>query len=246
MIVNRRKRRAAPLLFPGWELQQRVGTYHRLATLTGEIFEALTDNTMQGVRRTTNGAADLCPDLLDERERVMVESKASNVRSQHKVHRYQIDQYAKARAQGWRVWYALWSYGARNLRTQYQTMGRVVEAVTQSVQYCDVLDLAVIEALYTAASARRIPGARWLRNWSEAEARDQRCDNPLLLISQTFLRRLRATPDVVLFEELGLHQDAFEYSAQGHVRAACTYDGVHFKTNGFVSWQITHVEEAPF
>lgn len=247
MLVNRRRRRVEPLLFPGWQLQQRVRSNKVISTLTGEVFEALTSAAMQGERRTTNSTASLCPDLIDERARVMVESKAASGRTRFKIETYQVDQYLKAAADGWRVVYALWSYHARRLRATYRTVGKIVEAITQSVTYCDLLDVRILKAICERAEAGALPGVGWRRYWNAAEAEELGGDWPFVNISRSFLERLRGDPDRVLFRELGLAASEFEYSAQGTLRAECTYDGVAFPTGNFVTWQIVRRSAAvPF
>lgn len=244
MIVNRRKRRPEPLLLdPAWVLDGGMYTWRQITTLTGELFEALSGNIFRGATRgTTNGTMGHCPDLLDERERLAVESKGSNKRSQFKICPFQVERYMQMRREGWRAVYCLWTYGAMGLRKQYETVGRIAEAVVGSVLYCDILDASIVQAVCETVQHDDLAGARWLKSWKKSEI-GTRAECPLVLLTQTFLRRLRAEPDKVLFAELGLDRQQFMYSAQGHLSAAATHRNRTFRTGSFVVWQITERDD---
>ena len=243
MIINRNtRRRPQPLLFPEWELSQTVYSWRQTTNLTGELFEALTGHVFRGTRRgTTNGAADHCPDLMDDQQRLVIESKGSNTRSQHKICPFQVERYDEMRRSGWQAVYCLWSYTATGLRKNFETVGRITEAVVGSVVYCDILDVRIIAAIVAKAKAGALPGVRWMPSWKKSEV-GTRDECPIVCILQAFLKRLRAEPDRVLFDELGLSDTEFTYSAKGNLSAKVQYAGTNFKTSNFIQWAITERE----
>ncbi len=77
----------------------------------------------------------------------MVEAKASNIGSQLKVAHHQIDDYMQARAEGWKVSYAFWMYGEKQLVKRFKTYHKIIKAVVGSVQYLDILDITIVDAI---------------------------------------------------------------------------------------------------
>lgn len=251
LIINRRKRNKSPLLFPGYKLGARVTGWKECCTLTGSIFESMTEWIMVGGEEfTTNSQVECCPDVVNEDEMEMVESKASNISSQFKVTHHQINDYMQAREEGWKVVYAFWMYGAKQLVKTYSTYHKIIKAVVGSVQYLDILDITIVDAIrryeidenMVLRDNDTLPGVRTILNWGPKEKFEHGAPNPMTLLSKKFFAWLRGDPDTAL-KALGLKHKAYNYHGEGQLFGKAEYNGVQFDTGSFVCWQIGPAEE---
>jgi len=263
VLINKKRRISPELLFPGFQLSQAVYTTKSLSSLVGQIFESLTEHFLGGDQRTTNSATDCCPDVVNDDSHSMIESKASNFRSQFKVHHHQIIDYVKAHKDGWDVSYAFWSYGENQLRKKYKTRDRIIEAILKNILYLDVVHISIIEAIMKYQiriredgwpelrdDNERLPGVRTILFWGPKEQAEYEAmvgANPMTLLSPPFFRWLRSEPDVVL-KTLGLADTAYEYHGEGKMNCYCKYDGVKMRTGSFTAWRYQPAEDcdAPF
>ena len=253
LIINKRKRDKSPLLIPGYKLGSEVHSTKECCTLTGSIFESMTEHVMVGGEEfTTNSAVECCPDVVNTDAMEMVESKASNIGSQLKIAHHQIDDYMQARAEGWKVSYAFWMYGEKQLVKRFKTYHKIIKAVVGSVQYLDILDITIVDAIRRYEITEdmelrddndKLPGVRTILNWSQAE-RDRYGPIPMTLLSKKFFAWLRGDPDTAL-ATLGLKGD-FDYQAEGKIVVRADYNGVNFDSGSFVCWKIEPICDVPF
>ena len=236
--LNKRKHQPHPLLFPGWKLQERIYKFHSLTQFVGEVFEGMTEHIVMSMDRgTLRSDVDVCPDLIDEEQKIIIEVKASRKKNGHKVHHHQVYNYQQMNDDGWKVIYAFWTYNTPHLLKEYKNVRELIEGIVKGVMYLDLLDLSIVSKMIEQSGKRVC--LREVTNWSDRAAAKEGGDDPITIVGSSFLERLRATPDTVLIDELGMKEKSYSYLAQGEINSALEYNGVKFKSGAFVVWQIT-------
>lgn len=241
LVVNANRRQSEPLLFPGYQLDQRPRTIKEISCLTGALFESATRQFFQGSELlTTDGTTDVCPDAVNDDLKIFFESKAGA--KDVKVCPFQLGDYRRVAAEtGYSVFYCFWWYQATGLRKRFGTTRKIIEAVLESVVYLDILDIDIVGRMIEVCP----PGVAE-RMWTGRSGGSERSQPyPVFWVSPTFMRRLRGDPINVLRHELGFDKGdltGFDYRGQGSLRSTATLDGVSFSSADFIGWSFTRPE----
>lgn len=237
MIINRKRQVTINWLLPGWKLDEPLGK--SAGALSGELFEALTATILQGERGTLDSTKEICPDLIDEGNKVAIESKGSNKRSGVKIHEDQLVRYERLASEGWQVLYCLWLYGAEGLAKQFKTIGECVVGIVDSIELLTIMDVRMIRALVDSD----LKGIQYYAEWSHKWARIRGYAMPLWVIRPTVFRGL-------LSEELALDPtlfDRFIRERRPKRKTRVTYNGKEFATSTFDLLVYEHTDDiAPF
>lgn len=218
MIVNRgysNESRSSPL-FPEYFLGRKIRSPRACAAVVGSVFESATAQLLDGKRGSLNGHADICPDVLNDREGLLAESKATQTKHPFKISIDQIAGYAETRmdearrGMHTRVMYCLWAYREKRLTRDEPTQGEIVRRVVDSCTGVHMLDLNLLVALRKLAenegTAPEATAVRSYSSWKSGTGRDWYC----LHIGHQWLRRITDEPGRVI-EELGLEADGYTW-----------------------------------
>lgn len=234
LIVNRRKRKDDSTLFPGHALQDYIKGLKAGSTMVGMTFEAATERLMGSDRRSTNGTADVCPDVIDEKRELWIESKATQRRSAFKVPIDQLEMYDQAQfdaamwGKHYQVLYCMWTYTETRITkprdwspngtpdVRIPTKEELIRLVLGSATHIDVIDFSVLrrvrECCESFGTAPEPESCR-VRDYASWAGYQDGAPYHVLNVGHRFLERLRSETRSVL-EDLGL--DPKEYRWKQH------------------------------
>lgn len=234
-LMNMKKRRKShDLLFPGLQLKTPLQNPRQVATITGSLFEAMTECLFDGERITTDSTAKICPDVWRFDSNLVIESKCSSGRFQLKIDTQQIGEYKKeSERTGVEVVYCLWYYSCQNLTKTYKNVQELIEAVLSSVRTSLVLDVNIIEAMH-----KHIPGSCWTSIFKN-KATGERMER--LVLGKRWLHNFLTSPMETIRNSLKLPAEDYEYLHRPNFGPMwVTFDGKEFVTNQFNMVSVTH------
>jgi hypothetical protein len=198
--------------------------------LVGATFERATVALMGGKRGGTNGTMEVCPDVINDSERLMLESKGGQFQSPFRLGVRQLKAYRDLRLDEARrgfntqIVYCLWEYREKSLSVGLPVGSDLVRRVVNACERVYVLDINVLLALFELAdddaTAPDTCAVRNYSSWKCSDGGDWYCLN----VGHRWLRRIANTPCAVL-RDLGLALD-------GYVHSWKRLSGLPFKFDG--------------
>ena len=217
------------------------------STISGHVFERLTECLLGGARRVTNGQSDVCPDTINDHHKLLVESKASQRQHALKVDIEQMNRYRQVMCdwrmeeRGYQTVYALWTYTAKRISVPkkikylgqkrhtkvFKTYGDVVSAIINSVTTVEVFDLRIMLRLRELAESWACPKTVSIKNYSSWK---NSTGDPfwVLNVGHVFLRRFMADTERML-RAMRLDPEEFIWKESTRSGDEIVVDGKIFK-----------------
>lgn len=198
-------------------MQLPITSTKAAATISGHIFERLSECLLGGDRGITNGQSDVCPDAINDDNQLLVESKACQRQHAFKVDINQMLNYESVMSDWWgeglgyQTVYSLWCYTAKRISVPkkikylgnrrhtkiFKTYGEIIETIMKSIASVKVLDLRIILRLMELADSWAKPETCNVKNYS---CWKNNTGDPywVLNIGHRWLRRFMEQPERML------------------------------------------------
>lgn len=167
-------------------MQLPITSTKAAATITGHIFERLSECLLGGDRGITNGQVDVCPDAINDESKLLVESKACQRQHAFKVDINQMENYRTVMSEWWaegleyQTVYALWCYHAKSISVptkikhlgkrrhtkEFRTYGEIIDLVIETTACVKVIDLRIMLRLVELADSWAKPNTCSIKNYS--------------------------------------------------------------------------------
>lgn len=261
LIVNGRRHKDDSTLFPGHKLQEYVTGVKSGSTLVGKIFECATEKLVGTERATTSGSADVCPDGVDEKRKLWIESKSTQRQHAFKVPIDQLEAYATAQYEAamwethYQVIYCLWAYHETRVTkardwslngkpdVRVPTKQEFIQLVLGAARTVDVIDISILRRIRECAELELndAVGTCNVKDYASWAGYGDGQPYYVLNIGHLFLARLREDPAALLVK-LGLDADQYRWKRHNSGPRRIVINSVAFPVPKLDVFELVRIE----